>query len=103
MGGTPFSNRLLFVTILLHCAPADPLALFNMFWESMIGRNWTRERLLRFLARKMRLNNAPLDAELFAGVDVSDVNNQEDDLEIDEGAQVQHQPDMAVVNGRKGK
>lgn len=101
LGGTPFSNRLLFVTILLHCIPSDPLALFNEFWESMLGRNWTRERLLRFLARKMQLNNAPLDVQLFAEIDVTNINDQGDDLECDEGAQINNPPQMGAVQGHK--
>jgi hypothetical protein len=80
--------RMLFVTLVLHCCPADPRALFEEFWEHMANVHWTKERLLRYLARKMLLNNAELDNELFTGVDMDELGNEEDELEQDEGPQV---------------
>jgi hypothetical protein len=87
-GSTPFAMRMLFVTLVLHCCPANPRALLDEFWEHMANMNWTKERLLRYLARKMLLNNVELDKDLFAGVDVEDLGNEEDELETDEGPQV---------------
>jgi hypothetical protein len=101
LGGTPYSNRLLFVMILLHCAPSDPCGLFETFWEAMLSPRWSKERLLRFLARKMQLNNAPLDKELFAGIDVRDLNQHDDELEADEGGASHNLPDERTRDGTK--
>ncbi|XP_059486735.1 uncharacterized protein LOC132203177 isoform X2 [Neocloeon triangulifer] len=102
LGSTPFSMRLLFLMILLHCAPTDPKALFEQFWRSMAGEferrglqaEDVRNRLLRYFARKLKLNNAQLDVSLFQGVDLE---GDADVLEFDEAAQADALPTDAEL------
>jgi hypothetical protein len=100
LGGSPFSVRMLFVTLVLHCCPADPRALFEEFWEHMRNAHWNKERLLRYLARKMLLNNAELDKQMFAEVNVEELGNEDDELEQDEGQQVYVPLSQAELDGK---
>jgi hypothetical protein len=71
----------------LHCCPTDPRQLLEEFWQVMAGPHWTKERLMRYLARKMALNNAVPDKELFAGIDLETIDEHGDRMELDEGPQ----------------
>jgi hypothetical protein len=87
------------VTILLHCCPADPKALFDEFWEAMAGKNWSKERLLRYLARKMRMNNADPNEMLFQNIDLKNLDQPEDDMQADEGPQALELPSAREIDG----
>jgi hypothetical protein len=91
--------RMLFVTIVLHCCPTDPRALLDEFWESMAGPNWSKERLLRYLARKMLQNNAEPDKSLFQGIDLEHLEEAEDEMEPDEGSNEYVAPPQAELDG----
>jgi len=105
VGGTPFSNRLLFSTMLMQGMPTDPEALFETFWEHMVG-NFRRQgmteveakaRLKRFLYRKLVSNNqVPDEQGLFQGVDTSIVD---DDFAVDEGAPTAQRVSAAEFDG----
>jgi hypothetical protein len=99
LGKSPYSLRQLFVTILLHCCPADPKALFEEFWEAMAGEHWTKERLLRYLARKMLLNNASPNEMLFQKVDLKALDEPEEDMQPDEGQQALELPTAEQIDG----
>jgi hypothetical protein len=99
LGGTPFAMRMLFVSMVLHCCPTDPRALLDEFWEFMAGPNWSKERLLRYLARKVMMNNSDPDKELFRGIDLEHLDEEEDELEQDEGVHAYVPPAQEEMDG----
>jgi hypothetical protein len=105
-GTDAFSFRLMFVQILLYGKPTKPEELFEKFWEHMVGKysrnkNLTEEelkaRIKRFLARKMKYNNATLDSKLFVGVDLDVVDN--DPAEDEEGGVQVPIPERDEIEG----
>jgi hypothetical protein len=93
MGCTPFALRLLYTNIVIHCFPKDPKALLEEFWEAMAApwlrnrsREEAKERLLRFIARKLRANNVHIDGDMFDGVDTNIDDSA--DYAVDEGPPV---------------
>ncbi|XP_065348692.1 ATP-dependent DNA helicase PIF1-like [Cloeon dipterum] len=57
-----------------------------------------RIRLLRYFARKLLLNNATLDLELFQEIDINDMlRNPDQDAAFDEGLQVEAPPSEAEL------
>lgn len=85
--------------ILLHCCPSDPKALFEEFWEDMAGPNWTKERLLRFFARKMQMNNAEPDEKLFKDINMDTLDTHDDELQPDEGPHALELPTLEERDG----
>jgi hypothetical protein len=105
-GHSAFALRLLYTNILVHCAPKDPNALFEEFWQQMAGP-WrfgrtddeARERLKRFLARKLTANNFYLEGTIFDSVDLSVDDSA--DIAPDEGAATPEPPaTQASIDGK---
>jgi len=99
---TPFALRLLFLTIILNCSVTRPNAIFESFWKDM-ARNWltrgmsenaAKERLRRFLARKIKFAGGALDSELFNGVDTNELSD--DVLLPEEGGEIPIPPDDEI-------
>lgn len=100
----PRAVRILFTTILLHCAVGKPDQLFETCWRTMADPGWllrgdayARLRILRYVGRALRRNRAEPPPELFGAINL-DVPEL-DGLLPEESADAVDRPVATEVDG----